>query len=184
MSDNQAVNLTTLHENIKTAIRGMFTTQAVPTVDYYRRIDRKAIVPAIFFELTAIDNNPESATEQFDGVFRFSAYCLVPFNAASPKLAVRVLAASLVEKIQGKRWACPIGRAKVTLVEPDDFDPENAEYETVRVDWEQEGLLGQSVFNDDGSITPTEVWMGWEPNVGPAHVSDYVQAIPTSDEEE
>jgi hypothetical protein len=184
MSDNQKVNLTTLHENIKSGIRAMFTTQAVPTVDYYRRVETRAIVPAVFFEMTAIDNNPESATEQFDGIFRFSAFCIVPFNAQNAKLAVRVLAASLAEKIQGKRWSCPIGRARVTLIEPDDFDPENSEYESVRLDWEQEGLLGDSVFNADGSLAPTSVWLGYSPNVGPGHEADYIPIFPELDEEE
>lgn len=174
-SDNASVDVQTLHEAIRTRLRAAFTTQAVPTIDFHARLKEKFISPAIFFELTGIDGNPETQTEQFDGVFKFSAFCVVPYNAPNAILAARSLACQLVTKVQGNRWGVPIGLARVVRLEPELFEGDVPPYEMVRVDWEQEGVLGVSVFNEDGAIVPTEIWAGFEPNVGPDHIDDYVQ---------
>ena len=182
-TDNPSVDVQALHEAIKAKLRLAFTTQAVPTIDYHARLKQKFVAPAIFFELTGIDGNPETQTEQFDGVFKFSAFCVIPYNATNAILAARALACQLVTKVQGNRWNVPIGRARVVRMEPELFEGDVPPYEMVRVDWEQEGLLGASVFNEDGAIPPTEVWLGLEPDVGPEHVDDYVQVIPEPDAE-
>jgi len=183
-SDNTPVPIEALHSAIKTAMRSFWTTQQVPTVGFYTRQTTKIIAPAVFFELASIAGEAETQTEQFAGTFRFSAYCIVPYAATNAILAAKVLAAELVAFVQGNRWSQPIGRARVTLVETELMEGEAPSYETVRVDWEQDGLLGASVFNDDGCVTPTEVWLGFEPNVGPEHVGDYLQVFPDPDAEE
>lgn len=176
MSDNTPVQLLALHEGIKSGIREMFTTGEVPTVDYYSRVQRKVVVPAIFFEMTSISSDRELPTEQIDATFRFSAYCILPYNAENACVQVRILAAALASKLNGKRWGQPIGRAKVTVIEPDNFDAENYEYETVRIDWEQDCVLGNDVWA--GGVRPTTVYLGIAPDTGVENIDKYQQIFP------
>jgi hypothetical protein len=179
MDELEPVNITELHTSIKNTIRGFFAPSAVPSVDYYSRVERKIIAPAIFFQLNSINGNPDSASGQFDGTFNFSAFCIVPYNAPNAILSARVLGSSLISKLNGQRFGQTLGRATVTLMEGDSFDQENVEYETVRVDWSHEGMLGESPFNDDGSITPTELWVGFYPDTGVENIDKYIKIAPT-----
>lgn len=176
MSDNTPVPILALHEGIKTTIRSWFTEASVPTVDYYTRVQRKVIVPAVFFELTSISSDRELPTEQIDATFRFSAYCVLPYNADNAIIQTRILAAALASKVNGERWGQPIGRAKVTVIEPDNFEAENYEYETVRIDWEQDGVLGNDVWA--GGVRPTTVYLGIAPDTGVDNIDKYVQIFP------
>lgn len=177
--NNQQVNIEQLHTDIKNAIRAMYNTTSVPTVDFYSRVQSKVIAPAIFFELVNVTGVGTSPTDQLDCVFKFSAYCIFPYNAQNAILSSRVLACSLASKINGNRFGHTMGSSQITLIEPADFDVENQQYETMRVDWEQTGLLGASVFDPDGSITPTEIYLGIAPDTGIQNIDKYFKVYPT-----
>jgi len=172
------VNILTLHEDIKNTLRSKFTTNAIPTIEYYSRVQTKVIVPAIFFELVSVTGNTDSATGQFDGTFKFSAYCVLPFTTDMAIVKTRALACELAGKITGERFGHSIMPAKVTLIEPDNFEAENPQYETVRVDWEQDGLLGTDMFSTGEDFIPTEVWFGFTPYTGVENIDKYIKVYP------
>ena len=176
--NNQKVNIEQLHTDIKNTIRAMYSTSSVPTVDFYSRIESKVIAPAIFFELANIVGSGTSPTDQLDCIFKFSAYCVFPYNASNAILGSRILACDLASKINGNRFGHTMGASQVTLIESANFDAENQQYETMRVDWEQTGLLGASVFDPDGSITPTEIYLGIAPDTGIENISKYFKVYP------
>lgn len=151
---NTPVNISDLHAAIKTALAAQYPTAVV---DYYPRPGDKITTPAIFIELDSIDADqpPDMGTEQTPVTLRFNAYVVQDYKAGK-KLAVRTLAAAVMQFIRGKRWGTAVGAAMPVSATPDRFQGDTLEYEVMRVEWEHEAILGTDVWIDDGD-TPTEV---------------------------
>ena len=194
-----AVDIAALHEAIKADLRTGFPTNgagAVPTVDYYGRQGERINVPAIFFELTAIvpgDPSDDIGTEQFNARLEFSAYVLVSYKDTDikAKLAVRALVARVLARIKGNRWGqtATFTKAEVTGAFPDQFNAGPGgqgsgvqhSYETWRIDWTHDALIDVSVWDPSGAV-PTEVWVGIDPDTGPANVLRYRRMVPDAAE--
>jgi hypothetical protein len=151
---NAAVNIATLHANIKTALAAQYPAAVV---DYYPRPGDKITTPAIYIELDDIqaDQPADMGTEQTPVTLRFNAYVVDGYKTGK-KLAVRTLAAAVMQFIRGKRWSTTVGAATPIAATPDRFQGDTQEYEVMRVEWEHEALLGIDVWIDDGDV-PTEV---------------------------
>jgi hypothetical protein len=151
---NTPVNISTLHANIKAALAAQYPTAVV---DYYPRPGDKITTPAIFIELDDIqaDQPADMGTEQTPVILRFNAYVVDSYKSGK-KLAVRTLAAAVMQFVRGKRWSTTVGAATPVSATPDRFQGDTQEYEVMRVEWEHEAILGTDVWIDDGD-TPTEV---------------------------
>lgn len=151
---NSPVNISTLHANIKTALAAQYPTA---TVDYYPRPGDKITTPAIFIELDDIqaEQPPDMGSEQTPVVLRFNAYVVDSYRAGK-KLAVRTLAAAVMQFVRGKRWSTTVGAAMPVSATPDRFQGDTQEYEVMRVEWEQEAILGTDYWIDNGDV-PEEV---------------------------
>jgi hypothetical protein len=151
---NAPVNISTLHANIKTALAAQYPTA---TVDYYPRPGDKITTPAIFIELDDIqaDSPPDMGTEQTPVTLRFNAYVVDGYKTGK-KLAVRALAAAVMQFVRGKRWSTTVGHGMPVSTTPDRFQGDTQEYEVMRVEWEHEALLGIDVWIDEGDV-PEEV---------------------------
>jgi hypothetical protein len=151
---NEPVNIATLHANIKTALAAQYPAAVV---DYYPRPGDKITTPAIYIELDDIqaDQPADMGTEQTPVTLRWNAYVVDGYKTGK-KLAVRTLAAAVMQFIRGKRWSTTVGAATPIAATPDRFQGDTQEYEVMRVEWEHEALLGIDVWIDDGD-TPTEV---------------------------
>ena len=151
---NNPVNIDTLHTNIITALRAQYPTC---TVDDYPRPGDKITTPAIFIELDDIqaDDPADIGSEQTPVTLRFNAYVIHDYRAGK-KRAVRTLAAAVLQFVRGKRWSVPVGAGMPIAATPDRFQGSTQEYETMRVEWEHEALLGTDVWIDSGE-TPDEV---------------------------
>ena len=95
------------------------------------------------------------------------------------KLAVRTLAAQLMQWLKGKRFGQQIGVAQPVSADPDTLGGDAGnEYEVFRVMWKHEPcFLGQSVWDYSGVI-PTEVYLGFDPLTGAEHIADYTKIYP------
>jgi len=176
--NNIPVNIIQLHEDIKNKLRSKFTTAQIPTIDYYSRVQNKITVPAIYFELVNVTGIQTTATGQLDATFKFSAYCILPFNTEFALVKTRALACQVAGIVHGERFGHPIQPADVKLIEPDNFESDNPQYETVRIDWEQDGLLGDDTFNVGEDFLPTEVYFGYAPYTGIANIDKYLKVYP------
>lgn len=165
----QQINLTALHEAIKT---GLSTALTGVNVDYYDRPGEKLVVPAVRFELEQITaaNPSDTGTEQLEVELTFSAECVCTYKQGG-KLAVRLLSAQVAKLVDGNRWGLPVSAGQFASAAPESF---SEEYETWRVQWAHTALLGASIWDGNG-ILPTEIWLGFAPEIGPDHVADYVQ---------
>jgi hypothetical protein len=173
---NTETTLDAVHSGIVAAISAHFPDLA--TVEFYR-LDRKVLhVPACILELTSMERfkDPDPGTEQLAVMAQFEAKFVISFRqgAANPKLEARKLAAAFAAFAKFRRWGCPIGPAEILGIYPDDFDPELDQFEVWRVEWEQIIHLGESVWNAPPDWVPTEVYLGFAPNIGPDHVDDYI----------
>lgn len=168
---NTAVDISDLHDSIKAELAAQFTAA---TVDFYNRPGERIPSPSILFELEEItaDDPDDIGTEQINVRLRFNAYAILSYKAPN-KLALRALAASLMAFIHGRRWGQPVGAANVLGAFPDQVTGQPEDYEVMRIEFEHEALLGQDVW--PGGELPTEVYLGFAPEIGPEHEDDYVR---------
>lgn len=177
MSNTPQANLAALHEAIRVQLVAGFP--ALQDVGAYPRPGEKISTPAIYFELDAIDvpNPGEAGTEQVAAALTFNAYCVVSYKGTG-KLAVRTLAASLMSWLRGKRFGQPIGPAMPQSADPDLIAGAGEEYEVFRVTWRHDPVyLGTSVWDATG-VVPTEVYLGIDPETGPANLAKYIKIAP------
>lgn len=176
------VTLEQLHDAIVDAIKLQFPD--LQTVEFYSDQRTDAIPkPACLLELSEMDAAPDldPGTEQIALDCRFEARFVIGFRTVKAKLEVRKLAGAFAAWLrkENHRWGLPVAPAQVIGCYQDDFSPDLDQYECWRVEWRQVIHLGESVWNDEpGAEVPTTVYVGFEPDVGPAHIDDYVQLTP------
>lgn len=168
------LELGALHEAITAHIRAEFLGWV--TVEAYRQ-DRKTLpVPACLVELVEMEapEDLDPMTGQLALLTRWEARIVLGFRQAkNPALEIRKMAAALAAFVHGQRWGLPVGEARIQGAWPDDFAPEQEQYECWRVEWQQVVHVGRSVF-DDAGITPAVLY-SWAPEIGEAHEKQYVQ---------
>lgn len=176
---NTVTTLDAVHTGIVSTIQANFPDLRL--VEAYR-LDRRTLpTPCCLVELTEMETftDPDPGTGQLAVLARFEAKFVIGFRQGlkNPKLEVRKLAAAFAAFAKFQRWGCPIGPAEITGIYGDDFDPELDQFECWRVEWQQIIHLGDSVWNGEG-VTPTEVYLGFAPEIGVPHVNDYVKVYP------
>jgi len=140
-------------------------------------------VPACLLDVSEmeVDMEEDPGTQQVAARFSFSAFLVISgLQDGNTKLAIRLLAASLVSFLRLRHWRDPDDPSKCLPTDPaipigayrDDFDPRLDRYEVWRVDWEQIVYLGESVWAG-GAFLPTGIWLGQSPEIGAAHVDKY-----------
>ena len=167
---NQAIDLDLLHDAIKASFAASFPDCYV---DFYPRPGEKITTPAILIEIEDIvaDDPDDTGTEQLAVMLMCNAYVVLSYKAGNKK-ALKKFAASVMAYTRGRRWGQPVGRANVAGANPDAIAGQPDDYECMRVEFSHEALLGADVFAGSG-IIPTEVYLGFVPDVGPDHVDDY-----------
>lgn len=172
------IQLPELHEAIKAALKAKFPKV---TVDYYSRPGEKIAVPAIFFELEAIeDANPsDNGTEQLEVLLRFSAECITTYKQGG-KLSARLLAASVASFVHRNKFGKPITPGRFASSGMESFRQAEDSYESWSVKWTHTAFLGTSIWDAEGVI-PEHVYLGFPPNIGPGHEDDYIEVASVAD---
>lgn len=166
--------LDAVHDGILGVIRAQFPD--LKTVEAYR-LDRRSVqAPACLLEMTEleVDDTIDPGTGQLAVMARFEARFVIGFRQGgrNPALEVRKLAAAFAAFARLQRWGCPIGPAEVLGCWPDEFDPDQEQFECWRVEWQQVIHLGESVWRDDGT-PPAEVLVAVAPEIGRQHEAQY-----------
>lgn len=167
---NTAIDLDQLHDAIKASFKASF---ADCFVDFYPRPGEKIQTPAILLEIEDIiaDDPDDIGTEQLAVTLHCNAYVVLTYKAGQKK-ALKKFAASVMAYTRGRRWGQPVGAANVAGANPDTISGQPDDYEVMRVEFSHEALLGTDVFARSGTI-PTEVYLGFAPDIGPEHIDDY-----------
>jgi hypothetical protein len=177
MSDpNAFLDLDALHDAITNDIKAQFPD--LQLVEFYRTEERAAVpLPAVILDLTEFEADPECdpGTEQLAVNARFEAEIIFGFNSPNVKREIRKFAAAFAAWLRLRRWTGIVtDAAKVMGCYRDDFNPEFDQYEIWRVEWSQVMYLGTNTWTNDGTI-PTQVMVGYSPNIGNGHQADYTQ---------
>lgn len=189
MNADTFVDLRKLHKAIENDIRAQFPQ--LQTVQFYQDDPEERLrlpVPACLLTLSEMeaDNDIDPGTEQLAVNATFEAYFIVNgIRTAQALLEIRVLVAAFMAWMRKRRWnnpdnpakKLPTGGAMVVGGFPDSFEPALDKYEVWRVEWQQVIHLGQSVWNDEG-ITPSEVFLGWSPEISFGNEEDYEKVTP------
>jgi len=106
---------------------------SVPTIEVYPKLRTKITVPAIMLEFADGTSGENPGTGQLALTGRFEARVI--FDTAplkpgqNPELLCMALATAVAQHLNAAgRFGQPVGSAKVTRVEPDQFKPELAGY--------------------------------------------------------
>lgn len=181
---NTEVDLDKLNAAIVADIKAQFP--AYRTVEFYDKVRKELKLPAILLELSEFDAAPEidPGTEQLAVEGRFAARVVIDSlrvaAPANPKQEVRKAAAALAAWLRVRRWTnpddagkkLPTGPAEVIGASPDDFEPELDQMEVWRVEWRQVIHLGETIWKGEG-VMPSEVFVGWNPDIGEGNEGDY-----------
>ena len=127
-------------------------------------------------DLASLDFGDDPATEQLALIGRFEARVIV--NAAdNGQMRVRELAIEVAKVIHNKNFGMKTRLSRLVSIGPDQFSPELDAYDVWVVEWEQQFDIGQSVWDGTG-VVPTEILLGYVPEVGIPHEDKYYE-IPT-----
>jgi hypothetical protein len=176
------VTLDQLHQAILDGIRAQFPD--LVTVEDYPE-DRKALLPAqlpaCLVEMTELEASPEDdpGTEQLAAYAGFEARFIIGFRTPKAKRAIRERVAQFLLGLRHQRWGLPIAPAIPARAYEDPFSPDMDQYEVWAVEWRHLIHLGATVWTDEGEI-PTQVLVGYAPEIGIDHVDDYepLQGVP------
>lgn len=176
MNADTQIDLDALHQAITDSIRQAFPS--LQTVDEYPDDRRKVAVPAVLVELTELSAAPDDdpGTGQLALEAQFEARYIIGFRGLAQARLIRSNAATLAHHIHRQRWGLPIEPARVTACMPDEFSPELDQYHVWRVEWSQIVHIGANEWIDNG-ITPSEVYVGVQPYIGPDHVEEYQRIV-------
>ena len=164
------LSIDALHEAMKAQLAAKFTGCHV---DFYGRPGDRVPTPAILLEIEDIpaDDPDNVGTEQLSVTLNVNAYCVLDYKAPNKK-ALRTMATNVLAYVRGRRWGQPVGPAKAGGAYPDHMRGQEADYEVMRVEFTHEALIGDDIWTGDGPV-PTEIWLGYSPDIGPAHIDDY-----------
>lgn len=173
---NTVTNLDDVYHGIVTATKRQFPD--LKTVEAHR-IDRDSFpTPACLLEMNEWDrvDDGDPGTGQLAINARFEAIFALNFKQGikNPKLEVIKLASAFALFAHLQRWGCPIGPADVIGAYPENFDHRLEQYHCWRVEWRQIIYLGDTAWKDEG-VTPETIMLGFAPNIGAGHESDYVK---------
>lgn len=179
------IDLDQLHQAILNKIAGQFPD--IQTVEDYSQARTRFSAPACFVELTQLDaGDMDPGTEQLQVAARFEAHLIIGFRQLDAKRAIRKLAGAFSVFLRNQRWGLPVGPAQFVAAAPDEISGvgRNAEhldqYEVWTIEWEQDIHLGQSIWKGDDTLI-SEVYVGFAPEIGPDHESNYQQILPEAE---
>jgi hypothetical protein len=145
----------------------------VPTIegDPPPHSQRSIRVPAVYLEISELEpvSNPGDGRISVDA--RFDARCIVDPNGTRSHLAVRELASRVVRALQEiRRPVSGHGHIRIERAGDEMFRPKMDGYEVWVVEYGVEVYLGEL---EPAGVTPTEIYFGMTPAIGPNHVPDY-----------
>ena len=172
------VDFDSLLNAIQTGIKAQFP--ALGTVEFFRE-DRTSIqLPACLLnvEMMEFEDDQQNGTGQIPLCVKFTADLVVSFRDDHQKREVRRLAAALAAWLHKRRWpGIYADPCRVIGCYKFDFAPEMDQYEIQQVEFTQVCYFGNTYWTP-GDPPPSNVKVGFTPDIGAAHINDYVPVLP------
>ncbi len=138
---------------------------AIQTCEIYPMIRREIVAPAVFVELSSLEQGKDSGTEELALKARFEARIVIDSTIENAAIIVRELAAEVARVVNKNTWNVKnVSPGEFISAEIDGFRPELDAYLVWMVDWVHEVHLGRSIW-EEGKFMPHKIEIG-EINVG------------------
>ncbi|WP_265031291.1 MULTISPECIES: hypothetical protein [unclassified Wolbachia] len=134
-----------LHQKICTMLKEEIP--AIQTCEVYPTIRREIIAPAVFVELSSLEQGKDPGTEELALKARFEARVVVDSTVENASIIVRSLAAEVARVVNKNTWNVKnIAPGEFLSAEVDNFRPELDAYLVWLVEWTHELHLGKSIW--------------------------------------
>ena len=141
------MNLKDLHDKICTTLKKEIS--AIQTCEVYPAIRKELVAPAVFIELSSLEQGKDPGTEELALKARFEARIVVDGIVEDSSLVVRSLAAEVARVVNKNTWEKNVSPAEFLSAEPDGFRPELDAYLVWMVDLSHQLHLGKSIWTEN-----------------------------------
>lgn len=177
MAQIPKLDLDAYHDAVVAAIKAQFPI--FETVEDYPE-DRKAVkTPACLIEIEEMDGDDaeDPGTEQ--QAMKMKIACRIILGLRTPKMRrmARKLCGDFAAFVRFQKFGMPVGEAHVIGAYQDAFEPSLDQYEVWRLEWSQLAYFGTDVWMPDGSVAPSQVFIGYAPDIGVSE-SQYEKVAP------
>jgi hypothetical protein len=157
---------------IVAALAAKFPTFKTVAAEDESRVELE--IPALIVQLNGLEPEPERDphTGQLAVRVRVEARVVMGHRTEQVRREGIKAAAAVAVFANQNRFGIAWGAAEVIGVDPDDFAPSADKLDIWLVEWGHLADLGSSFFVNEG-VTPSEVFTGWGPNVGPDNLAAY-----------
>ncbi|MEC4735094.1 MAG: hypothetical protein O7161_04090 [Wolbachia endosymbiont of Halictus tumulorum] len=143
-----------LHQKICTMLKEEIPE--IQTCEVYPTIRREIVAPAVFVELSSLEQGKDPGTEEFALRARFEARIVVDSTVENASIIVRSLAAEVARVVNKNTWNVKnIAPGEFLSAGGDDFKPELDAYLVWLVEWVHELHTGKSIWSEIGVIPHT-----------------------------
>ncbi|WP_406829237.1 hypothetical protein [Wolbachia endosymbiont (group A) of Epistrophe grossularia] len=125
---------------------------AIQTCEVYPAIRKELVAPAVFVELSSLEQGKDPGTEELALKARFEARIVVDGTVEDSSVVVRLLAAEVARVVSKNTWNVKnIAPGEFLSAGGDDFRPELDAYLVWMVEWVHEIHVGKSVWSETGT---------------------------------
>ncbi|WP_264719173.1 hypothetical protein [Wolbachia endosymbiont (group A) of Lasioglossum morio] len=143
-----------LHQKICTMLKEEIP--AIQTCEVYPAIRKELVAPAVFVELSSLEQGKDPGTEELALRARFEARIVVDGTVEDSSVVVRSLAAEVARVVNKNTWNLKnIAPGEFLSAGGDDFKPELDAYLVWLVEWVHELHTGESIWSEIGVIPHT-----------------------------
>lgn len=119
---------------------------AIQTCEVYPMIRREIVAPAVFVELSSLEQGKDPGTEELALKARFEARIVIDSTIENAAIIVRELAAEVARVVNKNTWNVEnVSPGEFISAEIDGFRPELDAYLVWMVDWSHQLHLGKSI---------------------------------------
>ncbi|QTG98266.1 hypothetical protein ACJUAD_04355 [Wolbachia endosymbiont of Rhagoletis indifferens] len=142
------MNLKDLHDKICITLKKEIS--AIQTCEVYPAIRKELVAPAVFIELSSLEQGKDPGTEELALKARFEARIVVDSTIENAAIIVRTLAAEVAKVVNKNTWNIKnVSPGEFISAEIDGFRPELDAYLVWMVDWSHQLHLGKSIWTEN-----------------------------------
>ncbi|WP_374699277.1 hypothetical protein [Wolbachia endosymbiont (group A) of Limnophora tigrina] len=136
---------TNLHEAICNTLKAEIP--AIQTCEVYPAIRKELAAPAVFIELSSLEQGKDPGTEELALRAKFEARIVIDSTIENASIIVRSLAAEVARVVNKNTWNVKnVSPGEFISGGGDDFRPELDAYLVWMVDWAHELHVGRSIW--------------------------------------
>lgn len=172
----------TIQEAILGTLRAAFLDRVETYAPYSLAETRPINTPALLLDLDGFDDGDDLGDGRTEILADWTIYGILSTATPDYELQVREMIREVKALVTHNLWGLPgaVGFPDEVIARPAQFRGGEDGYASWCVMWRQKAILGPPTWPAEG-IIPKEVWLGFPPNTGAAHVDDYVQVASEAD---